>query len=168
MANTPKFYLIQSRCSTPLTTALWLLSTPAAHTSFWIAINPDGKHAYVTTDSNVTLIDLAATRWWAQLLWVAAPGHSRHARWETLRATLMSRAAHQRCVVVMSASAAIHRQCPEPRCVSVSIQLHFEQHARQRPPDSFEKQANGSFTFAGSVIGVTMQATIKPTHTLRY
>jgi DNA-binding beta-propeller fold protein YncE len=31
-------------------------------------INPDGKHAYVTTDSNVTLIDLAATRWWAQLL----------------------------------------------------------------------------------------------------
>jgi hypothetical protein len=80
----------------------------------------------------------------------------------------MSRAAHQRCVVVMSASAAIHRQCPEPRCVSVSIQLPFEQHARQRPPDSFEKQANGSFTFAGSVIGVTMQATIKPTRTLRY
>jgi len=68
----------------------------------------------------------------------------------------------------MSASSAIHRQCPEPRCVSVSIQLPFEQHARQRPPDSFEKQANGSFTFAGSVIGVTMQATIKPTRTLRF
>ena len=29
---------------------------------FWIAINPDGKHAYVTTDNNVTVIDIGSNK----------------------------------------------------------------------------------------------------------
>jgi YVTN family beta-propeller protein len=36
------------------------------------------------------------------------------------------------------------------------------------PPGSFTKQKDGSFTFAGAINGVTMQATIKQIGTLRY
>jgi hypothetical protein len=36
------------------------------------------------------------------------------------------------------------------------------------PPGSFKKQADGSFTFAGVVSGVTLKAQFKPAGTLRY
>ena len=52
--------------------------------------------------------------------------------------------------------------------VTEAVTLQVGTFAVAIPPGSFKKNSQGSFTFAGVIDGVSLQALIKPTGTLRY
>jgi YVTN family beta-propeller protein len=145
-----------------------------------VAVTPDGKHAYVThySDGTVSIIDTASN---TVLTGTGFPitvgsepfgvGIIPPVQFLAFSATLAIHFGgapnqdtfnwHSQFTLSSTASNGINP-------VTEPVTLQVGTFGITIPPGSFTKHPNGSFTFVGVIGGVSLNALIKPTGTLRY
>ncbi|MGA7384315.1 MAG: beta-propeller fold lactonase family protein [Methylocella sp.] len=143
-----------------------------------VAITPDGNHAYVTNGrfNNVLVIDTAPN---AVVVTVPVgfcplgvgivpppPGVPFLAFGCQLK--IQFGGAPNQDAFNLYSSFTLRSTAPGIDPVTEAVTLQIGTFATTIPPGSFTKQPNGSFTFAGVIGGVNLNALIRPAGTLRY
>jgi YVTN family beta-propeller protein len=147
-----------------------------------LAVTPDGKHVYVANQSsnNVSVIDTTTNMAAAATIPVGTnpdgvgiippPAGSVGVPFLAFSAQLQIHFGRRpnTDAFALESSFTLSSTAPAIDPVTQPVTLQVGTFTTTIPPGSFKKNRNGSFTFVGVIGGVSLQAVIAPTGTLRY